>query len=181
MPRVRRRAAQIAATGYDSSTDFPSCCRRRSLRVDVVLVEPEIPQNTGNIGRTCVAIGAKLWLVRPFGFQLSDKHVRRAGLDYWQHLDFEIIDDLPTMLEMFQDRRLWLLSKKATRIYTDIEYRADDVLVFGKETQGLPESLLAERAEFGLKIPIRPEVRSLNLATAVAICGYEVLRQTTRG
>lgn len=144
---------------------------------DVVLVEPEIPQNTGNIGRTCVATGAKLWLVKPLGYELSDKYLRRAGLDYWQYLDYEVLDSLEVMLERFADRRLWFFSKKATRFYTDVSYQADDVLVFGKETKGLPEPLLAEQEEFCLKIPIRPQVRSLNLATAVAICSYEMIRQ----
>lgn len=144
---------------------------------DVVLVEPEIPQNTGNIGRTCVALGMKLWLVRPLGFQLSEKHLRRAGLDYWQHLDYEILDSLDEMLARFAQRQLWLLSKKADRLYTDATFRLDDVLVFGRETFGLPESLLAERTESTLRIPSRREARSLNLATAVAVCGYEAHRQ----
>jgi len=144
---------------------------------DVVLVEPEIPQNTGNIGRTCVATGSKLWLVKPFAFELSDKHLRRAGLDYWQHLDYEILEDLPTMLQFFADRRMWLFSKKAEKLYTDVSYHPEDVLVFGKETKGLPESLIQERSESALKIPVQPKARSLNLATAVAVCCYEMLRQ----
>ena len=144
---------------------------------DVVLVEPEIPQNTGNIGRTCVATGSKLWLVRPFGFELTDKYLRRAGLDYWQHLDYEIINSFEDMLGRFADRRLWFFSTKAKRIYTDAKYQPDDMLVFGKETQGLPESLLTERSDFALRIPIAAEARSLNLATAVAICSYEFIRQ----
>lgn len=144
---------------------------------DVVLVEPEIPQNTGNIGRTCVATGSKLWLVRPFGFDLTDRQLRRAGLDYWQHLDYEIIDSLDTMLTQFADRRLWFLSKKAEQAYTDVSYAHGDVLVFGKETLGLPESLLRQRSQFAVRIPIRAAARSLNLANAVAICTYEFLRQ----
>ena len=144
---------------------------------DVVLVEPEIPQNTGNIGRTCVATGSKLWLVKPFGFELSDKKLRRAGLDYWQHLDYEILESLDEMLERFADRRMWFVSRKAERLYTEVSYAPDDLLVFGKETFGLPEPLLAERSEQAVRIPIAPEARSLNLATAVAICGYEAVRQ----
>jgi len=144
---------------------------------DVVLVEPEIPQNTGNIGRTCVATGSKLWLVKPFGFELSDKYLRRAGLDYWQHLDYEIIESLDEMLERFAERRMWFVSRKATRLYTEVAYEQDDLLVFGKETFGLPEALLAQRADRAVRIPISPEARSLNLATAVAICGYEAARQ----
>lgn len=144
---------------------------------DIVLVEPEIPQNTGNIGRTCVGLGWKLWLVRPLGYELSDKYLRRAGLDYWQHLDYEVLDDLDSMLRMFADRRKWFFSKKAEQLYTDVQYAAEDMLVFGKETQGLPESLLADNAAQAIRIPLRPEARSLNLATAVAIGGYEVVRQ----
>ena len=144
---------------------------------DVALVEPEIPQNTGNIGRTCVATGSKLWLVEPFGFELSDKKLRRAGLDYWQHLDYEILESLDAMLERFAGRRMWFVSRKAKRLYTEVIYERDDLLVFGKETFGLPEPLLAERSEQTVRIPIAPEARSLNLATAVAICGYEAVRQ----
>lgn len=148
---------------------------------DVVLVEPEIPQNTGNIGRTCVATGSKLYLVRPFGFSLSEKQLRRAGLDYWQHLEYEVINSLEEMLERFKDRRLWLFSKKVDRFYTDVLYQPDDLLVFGKETLGLPESLLAKYQEQTVQIPIRPEARSLNLATAVAIGCYECVRQLQLG
>lgn len=144
---------------------------------DVVLVEPEIPQNTGNIGRTCVATGSKLYLVRPLGFTLSEKQLRRAGLDYWQHLDYEVLDSLDEMLERFQDRRMWFFSKKVSRLYTDVEYRADDLLVFGRETFGLPEGLLWERADQSVRIPLAEEARSLNLATAVAISCYECVRQ----
>lgn len=152
--------------------------RHLQLMPDIVLVEPEIPQNTGNIGRTCVATGSKLWLVKPLGYELSDRYLRRAGLDYWQHLDYEVIEDLQTMLELFAGRRMWFLSKKAERRYTDVTYQEDDVLVFGKETKGLPECLLEARSDFALRIPIvHPGVRSLNLATAVAICCYEMLRQ----
>ena len=144
---------------------------------DVVLVEPEIPQNTGNIGRTCVGLGYKLWLVKPLGYELSDKYLRRAGLDYWQHLDYEIIENVETMFDMFSDRRKWFFSKKATQVYTDATYQPDDLLVFGKETKGLPEDVLAKYQSQTLRIPMRAEARSLNLATAVAICGYEVVRQ----
>lgn len=144
---------------------------------DIVLVEPEIPQNTGNIGRTCVGLGCKLWLVEPLGYELSDKYLRRAGLDYWQHLNYEIIESVETMIRLFANRRLWFFSKKATKVYTDVQYRQDDLLVFGKETKGLPEELLAENADHSVRMPLHPEARSLNLATAVAIAGYEVVRQ----
>ena len=147
---------------------------------DIVLVEPEIPQNTGNIGRTCVATGCKLWLVRPFGFELSDRQVKRAGLDYWEHLDFEILTCLDEMLEKFQQRRLWFFSKKAERVYSEVAYEADDVLVFGKETQGLPETLMNRNADKCLRIPMAAEARSLNLAAAVAVGCYECVRQLNR-
>jgi tRNA (cytidine/uridine-2'-O-)-methyltransferase len=144
---------------------------------DVVLVEPEIPQNTGNIGRTCVATGSKLWLVRPLGFRLEDRLLRRAGLDYWQHLDVEVVDDLAELIRKVEGRRLWLFTKRAKQLYTDVAYRQDDVLVFGKETKGLPESLVEAHRNSTLLIPIRPAVRSLNLANAVAIGLYEAQRQ----
>ena len=148
---------------------------------DIVLVEPEIPQNTGNIGRTCVAVGFRLWLVRPLGFELSEKQLKRAGLDYWQHLQLEIIDSLDEMLARFAGRRMWLFSKKAARLYTDVEFHENDVLVFGRETQGLPESLLEERSECAVRIPMAEEARSLNLATSVGIGSYECLRQINAG
>ena len=144
---------------------------------DVVLVEPEIPQNTGNVGRTCVATGAKLWLVRPLGFHMDDRYLRRAGLDYWQYLDWDVVDDWATMQGRLAGRRMWFFSKTATRIYTDVQYQASDVLVFGKETLGLPKALLQDQADNALRIPIRCQVRSLNLATAVAVGLYEVQRQ----
>ena len=145
--------------------------------LDVILVEPEIPQNTGNIGRTCVGLGSKLWLVKPLGFELSDKYLRRAGLDYWQHLDYEVLENVNEMFERFEGRRMWFFSKKVDRLYTDVAYAPDDVLVFGKETKGLSEDLLEEHRDQSVRIPLRPEARSLNLATAVAIAGYEVVRQ----
>ena len=144
---------------------------------DVVLVEPEIPQNTGNVARTCVATGSKLWLVRPLGFQLDDRHLRRAGLDYWKHLDLEVVDDFGQLMDRLGDRRLWLFTKTATQLYTDVRYQPNDVLVFGKETQGLPPTLLRRQAETTLRIPIRSEVRSLNLSNAVAVGLFEALRQ----
>ena len=146
--------------------------------LNVVLFEPEIPQNTGNIGRTCVATGSKLWLVKPLGYELSDRYLRRAGLDYWQYLDYEVLEAMDAIWDRFQGRRMWFLSKKAKRNYTEVRYAQDDVLVFGKETKGLPEPLLEAHADFALQIPMMHHgVRSLNLATAVAICSYEVLRQ----
>jgi tRNA (cytidine/uridine-2'-O-)-methyltransferase len=143
----------------------------------VVLHNPEIPDNAGSVGRTCVALGAKLWLVRPLGFRLDDRHLRRAGLDYWQHLDWEAVDDWPALLARFEGRRLWFFSKRATRLYTDATFGPDDALVFGSESQGLPASLLESGPERCLRIPMSAEARSLNLAVSVGIAAYEARRQ----
>ena len=145
----------------------------------VVLHEPEIPQNTGNIGRTCVATGAKLWLVQPLGFSMQERLVRRAGLDYWPHLDWEMTDDWADTIARLPKRRPWFFSKKASRLYTDVTFERGDVLVFGCETRGLPEELLEANLERCLRIPIREQVRSLNLANAVAVTLFEGLRQMT--
>ena len=143
----------------------------------VVLHHPEIPDNTGNVGRTCVALGAKLWLVRPLGFRLDDHHLRRAGLDYWQHLDWEAVDDWPTLLERMAGRRLWFFTKRAARAYTDAAFAPDDGLVFGSESQGLPPSLLEGNPDRCLRIPMAAEARSLNLAVSVAVAAFEAKRQ----
>ena len=110
----------------------------------VVLYQPEIPYNTGSVGRTCVAVGAKLWLVRPLGFRLDDYYLRRAGLDYWEHLVWEAVDDWDALLEKLPPRRPWLFTKTATRHYTEASFEPDDVLVFGRESSGLPPALLEE-------------------------------------
>jgi len=143
----------------------------------IVLHQPEIHYNTGSAGRTCVAVGAKLWLVRPLGFRLDDRHLRRAGLDYWQHLDWEVVDDWDTLAGRLAGHRFWLFSKTARRPYTDADFRPGDVLVFGSESSGLPPSMLAEHAECCLRIPIRPEARSLNLSVSVAVAAFEARRQ----
>jgi tRNA (cytidine/uridine-2'-O-)-methyltransferase len=145
--------------------------------LQVVLHNPEIPDNAGNVGRTCVALGAKLWLVRPLGFRLDNHHLRRAGLDYWQHLDWEAVDDWPTLLAKLGQRRLWLFSKRASRLYTDAQFGPDDGLVFGSESQGLPPSLLEAAGDRCLRIPIAAEARSLNLAVSVAVAAFEARRQ----
>ena len=145
--------------------------------VHVVLHQPEIPHNTGSVGRTCLAVGAKLWLVRPLGFRVDDYYLRRAGLDYWEHLDWETQDDCQTLMEILPPERMWLFTKKATQSYADVQYQAGDVFVFGCESQGLPDHLLQAFPERQLKIPIRPQVRSLNLSNAVAVTLYEALRQ----
>lgn len=144
-------------------------------KLHVVLYQPEIPHNTGNIGRTCVAVGAKLWLVQPLGFRMDDHHLRRAGLDYWEFLTWEIISDWQTLLGHLGGRQFWFFSKSASREYTTASFGKDDVLVFGSETCGLPPSLL-ENTTQTLRIPMLEPVRSLNLANSVAIAVYEAVR-----
>lgn len=143
----------------------------------VVLHQPEIPHNTGNIGRTCVAVGAKLWLVRPLGFRLDAHHLRRAGLDYWNHLEWSVVDDWSELRRQTGNRPHWFFTKTSNREYTSVCFSPGDVLVFGSETQGLPASILNEYKGRSLRIPTRPEVRSLNLASAVAVGVFEALRQ----
>jgi tRNA (cytidine/uridine-2'-O-)-methyltransferase len=146
----------------------------------VVLVEPEIAANTGAIGRTCVATAATLWLVRPLGFHIDDRNLRRAGLDYWQHLDLRVVESLDEVAVRLGGDRLWFFSTKATQIYTQARFHRGDALVFGPESRGLPERLLILRPDRALRIPIFPEARSLNLANAVAIGLYEAMRQLGR-
>lgn len=143
----------------------------------IVLYRPEIAANVGAIGRTCVAAGARLWLVRPLGFRLDDRHRRRAGLDYWEHLDFTVVDDLASVIADPTIGRLWLFTTRARRLYTEADYLPGDALVFGPESRGLPDRLLNEYPDATVRIPIRPEARSLNLANAVAIGLFEALRQ----
>lgn len=148
-----------------------------SPSLHIVLYQPEIPDNTGNVGRTCVALGAKLWLVRPLGFRLDDRHLRRAGLDYWQHLAWEALDDWAELLERLPDCNPWFFSKRGATPYTTATFNRGDVLVFGSESQGLPQSLVESHPDRCLRIPIAAEARSLNLAVSVAIGAFEAKRQ----
>jgi tRNA (cytidine/uridine-2'-O-)-methyltransferase len=143
----------------------------------IVLHQPEIPYNTGSVGRTCVAIGAKLWLVRPLGFRVDDYYLRRAGLDYWEHLEWEVVDDWSSLCTRLATERFWFFTKTATRPYTDAQYVRGDVLVFGSESNGLPQSLIVQNRDQALRIPIRSAVRSLNLSNAAAVAMYEAVRQ----
>jgi tRNA (cytidine/uridine-2'-O-)-methyltransferase len=152
-----------------------------SPRLNVVLVEPEIALNTGSIGRTCVAAGAMLWLVRPLGFHLDDRHLRRAGLDYWEHLSWRVVESLDEVTTALGNDRLWLFSTKASRIYTDACYLPGDTLIFGPESRGLPQHWLSEQPSRALRIPICAEARSLNLANAVAVAVFEAVRQLDAG
>ena len=150
------------------------------MNLNIVLVEPEIPQNTGNIARTCAAIGAKLHLVRPLGFEISDKYVKRAGFDYWDKLDIEEHNSLSDFLKKYPvNSNMFLVTTKGQHCYSDVDYsKLDEVfLLFGKETKGLPESLLKEHLENTIRIPMRETLRSLNLSNSVAIVAYEVFRQ----
>lgn len=144
----------------------------------VVLVEPEIAANTGAIGRTCVAAGAMLWLVRPLGFRLDDRRRRRAGLDYWEHLRWRLVDSLDEATGAIGGDRLWSFTTKAARPYTEARFATGDALVFGPESRGLTAGwLAAQPAERLVRIPMRPEARSLNLANAAAVGVYEAIRQ----
>ncbi|HZK25126.1 MAG TPA: tRNA (uridine(34)/cytosine(34)/5-carboxymethylaminomethyluridine(34)-2'-O)-methyltransferase TrmL [Oscillospiraceae bacterium] len=143
----------------------------------IVLVEPEIPPNTGNISRTCAVTNTTLHLVKPLGFSLDERHLKRAGLDYWQHLQLMMHDNLASFLPTISAQSCWFLTTKGQRLYTDVVYQPSDYLFFGKETAGLPAWLLAKYPERCLRVPMGPQLRSLNLSNTVAIVLYEALRQ----
>lgn len=145
--------------------------------VHVVLYQPEIPQNTGNIGRTCVAVGAKLWVVEPAAFSFEEKRLRRAGLDYWQHLEIEMVPDWETLTSKLDPARFLFLSKFAKRTLWDCPLSVGDVFVFGRETSGLPDHIMDPLDPRSLRLPTDPKVRSLNLATTAGIVLYEHQRQ----
>ena len=145
--------------------------------LNVVLVEPEIPQNCGNIARTCAATSARLHLIRPLGFDISDKMVKRAGLDYWHLVDVRDYENLEDFFAKNDVKQMWCLSTKAPRSYTQAKFEDGCYLFFGKETKGLPEDFLEQHRSCCIKLPMRPEARSLNLSNAVAITVFEALRQ----
>ena len=145
--------------------------------LNIVLFEPEIPANTGNIGRTCVATGTKLHLIEPLGFKLNDKTVKRAGMDYWQHLDVTRYDDWEDFLEKNPHAKIYFATTKAKHVYTEVEYEPDAYIMFGKESAGIPEEMLVKYPEQCIRIPMIGETRSLNLSNSVAIVLYEALRQ----
>ena len=142
-----------------------------------MLVEPQIPQNTGNISRTCAVTGAKLHLVKPFGFQITDKHLKRAGLDYWDKLDIAYYDNLEDFFEKNKNGSFYYFTTKGLNIHSEVSYPDNSFLIFGREDKGLPEELLHENPESCVRIPMRNELRSLNLSNSAAIAVYEVLRQ----
>lgn len=145
--------------------------------LNIVLVEPEIPQNCGNIARTCAATGSRLHLIRPLGFDISEKAVRRAGLDYWHMVEVLDYENLEDFFQKNDVRQMWCLSTKAPRSYTQARFEDGCYLFFGKETKGLPESFLAEHYDECIRLPMRAQARSLNLSNSVAITVYEALRQ----
>ena len=144
---------------------------------NIVLVEPEIPQNTGNIVRTCAATGCRLHLVRPLGFEVSDKYLKRAGLDYWHFVDITYYDSIDELFEKNANGKFYFFSTKAAKTHSDVQYREGDFLVFGKETKGLPEPLRAAHYNDAVRIPMIGEIRALNLSNSVAIAVYEAWRQ----
>ncbi len=152
-------------------------CLEVNILLNIVLVEPEIPQNCGNIARTCAATGSKLHLIRPLGFDISEKAVKRAGLDYWHLVDVQVYDNLEDFFRRNDVAQMWCLSTKAPRSYAEANFSDDCYLFFGKETKGLPEDFLAAHHDSCIRLPMRAEARSLNLSNAVAITVYEALRQ----
>lgn len=144
--------------------------------LNIVLVEPQIPQNTGNISRTCAVTGARLHLIRPFGFEISDKNLKRAGLDYWDKLDVTYYDNMNDFLSR-NNGEYFYFTTKGRHVYSDVSYPDNSYIFFGREDKGLPESLLYENGDRCVRIPMRNELRSLNLSNSVAIAAYEILRQ----
>ena len=147
------------------------------MTLNVVLVEPEIPQNTGNIVRTCAAVGASLHLIRPLGFSVEDRYLKRAGLDYWNDVNIKYYDSFTELKAMHSNKDFYFATTKAVNIYDKINYSQDCFFVFGKETAGLPEELLKDNKEWSIRIPMLNNIRSLNLSNCVAIVIYEALRQ----
>ncbi|MBE7033228.1 MAG: tRNA (uridine(34)/cytosine(34)/5-carboxymethylaminomethyluridine(34)-2'-O)-methyltransferase TrmL [Ruminococcaceae bacterium] len=147
------------------------------MSYNIVLVEPEIPQNTGNIVRTCAATGARLHIVKPMGFEIDDKKLKRAGLDYWHFLNIQYYENLDEFFGQNKNGRFFYLSSKGTASYTDVSFRDGDFLLFGKETKGLPEKILIDHPERSIRIPMISDARCLNLSNSVAIVVYEALRQ----
>ena len=145
--------------------------------MNIVLYEPEMPANTGNIGRTCVATNTKLHLIEPLGFQINEKMVKRAGLDYWDKLDVTIYDDFNDFLAKNPGAKIYMATTKAHKTYTEVEYEPDCFIMFGKESAGIPEEILVENEETCVRIPMWGDIRSLNLSNSVAVVLYEALRQ----
>ena len=143
----------------------------------IVLHEPEIPANTGNIGRTCVATGTALHLIEPLGFRIDEKAIKRAGMDYWEHLDVSTYINYEDFCKKNPNAKVWYATTKAKHCYTDVEFGPDDYIMFGKESAGIPEEILVDHEDACIRIPMEPKIRSLNLSNSVAIVLYEALRQ----
>ena len=150
---------------------------RRDHNMNIVLYEPEMPANTGNIGRTCVATNTKLHLIEPLGFKLSEKHLVRAGLDYWDKLDVTVYSDYQDFLKKNPGAKIYMATTKGEHVYTDVPYDPDAYIMFGPESRGIPEEILVENRENCIRIPMWGDIRSLNLSNSVAIVLYEALRQ----
>lgn len=148
-----------------------------TVLINIVLLEPEIPANTGNIGRTCVAAGARLHLIEPMGFQINEKQVRRAGLDYWDKLDYRIYDSYPDFLQKNPGAKIYMATTKAKQVYSEVSYEEGCYIMFGRESAGIPEEILVEHKETAVRIPMFGNIRSLNLGNSVAVVLYEALRQ----
>ncbi len=145
--------------------------------INIVLHEPEMPANTGNIGRTCVALGARLHLIEPLGFRLDEKSLKRAGLDYWEKLDVTTYINFEDFLEKNPGAKIYMATTKSKQTYVDVTYEKDCYIMFGKESAGIPEEILLDYKETAIRIPMYPEIRSLNLSNSVAIVAYEAMRQ----
>lgn len=145
--------------------------------LNIVLAEPQIPQNTGNISRTCAVTGARLHLIKPFGFEITDRHLKRAGLDYWDKLDIAYYDNIADFFEKNPDGSFFYFTTKGKYVHSEVQYPDNSYLIFGREDKGLPEELLYQNRERCVRIPMRNELRSLNLSNSVAIAVYETLRQ----
>ena len=145
--------------------------------LNIVLFEPEIPANTGNIGRTCVATNTRLHLIEPLGFRLNEKNLKRAGMDYWEHLDVRRYMNFEEFLEKNPGAKIWMATTKAKKVYTEAQFGPDDYIMFGKESAGIPEEILVDHEDTCIRIPMLPDIRSLNLSNSVAIVLYEALRQ----
>jgi tRNA (cytidine/uridine-2'-O-)-methyltransferase len=145
--------------------------------MNIVLHQPEIPQNTGNIGRTCVATGTALHLIEPLGFRLGEKELRRAGMDYWEKLNVTRYIDYADFKAQHPEARIWYATTKARKSYCDVSFGMDDYIMFGKESAGIPEEILVDNEEYCIRIPMGEDIRSLNLSNSVAIVLYEALRQ----
>lgn len=145
--------------------------------MNIVLFQPEIPANTGNIGRTCVATDTKLHLIEPLGFRLNEKEIKRAGMDYWEHLDVTRYVNFDDFLQKNPNAKIWMATTKAKHVYTEVSFSPEDFIMFGKESAGIPEEILVENEETCIRIPMLEKIRSLNLSNSVAIVLYEALRQ----